>query len=1593
MKNSVERIQFIIDYLSAYEQKIKTLNKHGLFDAANLFELFAIEVGSLWLGQRLVTLNVGTYQYPCVDLIADDKQTFVQVSTVQDIPAKIKKTLESICESRKAEINAITCVKFIVIDNGSVDKAKDYTGNNQIGNVPFTRADDLVTTKDILERATSDLDFQIALHDLLKKESESISDNSEKLYEAIEKSKSVGLANIDCKINNEYEIPRDELISRIVTDNRKYISIQGEAGSGKSVLCKMLVENVENIVYARAERFIQENNVNNIWGFNVRQTLECLGNKPIAFFIDALEFIADHCTRNTKLEILQELYECAKQYPNAKIITSCRTNDKSAFARIEGLYSVCPYEVSELTSTEQSTIADKYPTIKKMLDMNSYATLLKSPFYINLIVSKISDIDSINDENELREYIWQHIICLNDNEIMKVVESIVFTRAEKFLLGVESKNYPTGTIERLISKSVLVQSDKTVRLKYDIFEDICFEQHLNSEFDKCKGKYNDFFTQIGTLGRCVYRRYQIWISNKLLAQNNREKFLYELVFADKMPQNWRKQTMIGLVKSRHCGVFFSEYGQDIIKNGKLNEFIVTTNLYAFEIVNDEIARRVSYIQLNPIGTGRGCLIQIIIENKLYEQDCIPHSDIIKLCVDYSKIIVKDKQTAEMSCLILEYFVNKHMVTVDSDKWYKLEDILKPLLKPLYQMTEYSAEWIKSFWKTMLDSFKSDNRYHELLAEEIIKDALKFEHSMLTKYLPKELCELAETFWTYFPPAKHPYDYHSPRLGSESQFGLNDNAERYDSDTYRNTPIMSNFFYCLFRFNFWIGLDWAIDFVNKAVTHYSEVQSKELFTYEINFADDSTQKNYLGFPEMWLVATQEHPVMPRLISDLIYCLKTCLRDIIKLSDNESAIKFAEKVTKRIYEKSNNIALLTVIADIGTEFRHKLQGLALDLATNIFIVMHDFSKTRAFNKSPELKSLEDQIFMVMGMSSSMIPDRYKQKTSNHFCLLEYVREAQIYGNGAIKSKSHKILDYLYSIIPNDKENATEYLQIEKMDLRKSKVVKVDDTTIALIPSVSGEAKKLTIESERRRQPDEAVEKLIGECCNNFQNNEFSADDCLVSIEQLIGLIEKCDIPTKYETYFVALLCYALVKDDLNNTDRADICLMLLDGINGYFSAGGINFEYCFSYVLFKQVETDVCDEVKNQIKQLILDLILHEGHNGVISELLRIAKLYLNANTCLAKALFNTIVKLSEDEMNHEKFNASYLKKHRQRDDFEFLPNMQPKLSGVDRFIESDNREIYQSMKTEIIAKYLFNETELDLSDFNMGNHDISVMCHIVNCGLTLNDIEFSKILKKMLFTMIDVWKSNTRAYDAHKILDIYSIGEIRQFLQSELLRKESAENVLEVLFNEVDFSKFVSETLEFYLEVFGGLVSEYFDSHNDKARRATCEKTIRLLETRILAIKEEKSKHEFYKSLTLSITRYGGLGDWNECPSGYVYSDIMFLNEMFKNYGSFHVKEMLHTIYKLHFGKLLPHILLSINEVFQTSASPADEHKRQKFIKAINDSDCKTIILMIITKAFFDFSDEIKADDDLTNAFEEILEILANNNYEEAATILDEFRIH
>ena len=213
----------------------------------------------------------------------------------------------------------------------------------------------------------------------------------------------------------------------------------------------------------------------------------------------------------------------------------------------------------------------------------------------------------------------------------------------------------------------------------------------------------------------------------------------------------------------------------------------------------------------------------------------------------------------------------------------------------------------------------------------------------------------------------------------------------------------------------------------------------------------------------------------------------------------------------------------------------------------------------------------------------------------------------------------------------------------------------------------------------------------------------------------------------------------------------------------------------------------------------------------------------------------------------------------------------------------------------------------------------------------------------------------------------------------------AKAVIDTLFNGIDFSKFTSEAVEFYKDIFGNFLPEFFDAYVDPKRRDRCKKKILYIEQKVDSINVEYVRLQLYQSLMLSVTRYC-CGDWSKLKTSYSFRDKKFLNEQFSKYGKYHVGKLLETIYQLHIDELLPEILVSIRNCFRDAKVESN-----RFVKNIQEH--KSIVNMIILKSFVQCSDMIKQDQGLITAYQDILEILIDLNYEEAAVILDEFRVH
>jgi hypothetical protein len=1585
MLSSNEKMSFINEYMNAYKEKISMANKYGLFDAAKMFELFAIEVCKLLFGQKFINLNIEESTYPYVDLISEDKQLFVQVSTSQDIPKKIKTTLENIRDSKDERFSALNRVIFFVLTNDSVDKVKDYNGDKRIGKISFTKKEDLITTRDIKNRAENDIAFLNSLYNILKLEFDRFNESVEKLNEEIHFCKSIGLKNINGLINGEYEIDRSTLVKKIKEDNAKFVTIMGRAGSGKSALCKKIVENEDVVLYARAESFAAATDINGIWKCDIKAVLEYLNGKKIFFFIDALEFIAD-CP-DAKFELLQYLYKIVSNYENAYILTSCRTSDKSAFMKLESNFAIKPYEIDDLTIDELILIMEKYPVIQRMYEMKSYSDLLKSPFYINMIVSRKMDIDDISDESSFREYIWTKVICLQEKkkiyrvtyqEASEAITKIVFERAKKFSLGVPEDEINSNVVEALISEDIIIrQGHENIRLKYDIFEDICFEHYFDKEFNECKGEYRVFYDEIGQLGRCVYRRYQIWISNKLFIKSNRDKFLSCLVFSADISHEWKRQTEIGIVKSRFCSSFFEEYGMDIADSEVLLEFVKITNLFAFE-ARIVTKKEVPQMLLMPIGNGRSCMIKIIESEQLYKKDIINKEDIIKLCKDYARQNNRENHASLAACTIMEHYIE---IAEKSEKYYNFIDSAKTCLEAVYQMADVSNEWTKGFWNRLIDGCKSNKRRR--MAKDTMEWTLRNAYPALVKKMTKEICLLADEFWLGSEKESEDYRFYSNRLNKDKEYGLSESAE-YHNNSYRNVN-QNVFLRNLFKINFKEGFQWAIQFVNKAMTEYAANNSNDTIKIKILFVDNQTEYEYWGNGSMWMAGIMENSV-PVLIGDIIFCLRDEIINCLEFlkQDKELMVAFANYIKKTLYSKSNNIALLSIIEAIGFHFEWDLPGYSLDLITNMKINKWDVSRYKLYVKNPVVDMLEKRILLSVGLPN--IKKRYDLDKKCNVSIQQYVSDAQMYFNSVVKEKCYKILDFLYSITTNDAENAVDYLQIQKMDLRGAKEVQISDSIIALEPNITGAAEEIIQEQKKADEPVKKLEQIIKACYESISDGEVDLKLIFTAIETVLNIINASNLPVQYEDTLINLIAIALNSKKLKSEERTVLCKMWIDGVNKFISHKGCIFNLNLFPFLLRQLDFDISSDIKNDLKILVMSCLMYKGQDGSVDKLTISIKKYLLDNKELAQAVFYTIIKLAEDEMNHQKYNADFLKMHGKNKNYAFVPNMQPKLSWVDQHMKNAGKESYNSQKEVIFSKYLFGEEDLLIEEFDISNYDISTLVYAANCGLNFDNELFGKVIHSVLTGMIDIWKYHDGDYDSHKIVNTFQEQELVELYQREMVQAlGDAKIVIDTLFNGIDFSKFTSEAVEFYRDIFGNFLPEFFDAYVDPKRRNRCKKKILYIEQKVASIDVEYVRLQLYQSLMLSVTRYCH-GDWSKCKTTYSFTDKQFLNEQFSKYGKYHVVKLLETIYQLRIDELLPEILISIRNSFRDA-----KIESTKFARDIQER--KSIVNMIILKSFVRCSDMIKLDQGLITAYEDILEILIDLNYEEAAVILDEFRVH
>lgn len=1339
------------------------------------------------------------------------------------------------------------------------------------------------------------------------------------------------ILRVDDVIGDGYVIERNGIIENISLCDSQFISIYGEAGYGKSAIAKKIVKDKKYVLFARAEQFVSAESLNKIWNLDMFCLLNNISESRIYLVIDALEFIAD---KNQRYSLLMQLYDLAHGHNNVTIIATCRTSDRSAFLQLESNYDIKSFEVEAISPQELDDISSKFETISIMRKTGHYSELLLSPFYINIIVRNNINLDDIKDQISFRELIYNRIICLENKaekynitneDIISTIHEITFRRAKEFLLGVHKEELKTNVVKALISEGIIIEKDERIRLRYDIFEDIVFEHEFDKQFVNCKGDYNVFYDTINAFGRCVYRRYQIWIANKLFIKESRDKFIYHLLFSDNTDTIWNKQTIIGIVKSDYCVEFFEEYKDRLIASSKLQTIIDIINLYAFTPKIIEA----TYLHLLPIGKARGQLLRIICQKSDELIGLINESSVIKLCSDYSISISRIKDESSAVCHIIEAIIEKRQS--NERYYYSADTLVCPLLSILYRLVDVCKDWIKSFLETITAWYHSDNKQQKHFSEDIIRFTLKNTTNALARNNFKELINIASVYWCEEDTDSM---YYAPYLNRSNEYGLNKNADNYHFEFKAAEDNM--FIRRMLESKFNYTIEWIISFINGAMDCFFKSNQLER-KVTLFFINENVKREYYGSKSFWLMGIQDccgH----ELLSDLIYLLKRMIIANLEAHKLETNLfeQFANHVKELLYTKANNIALLTIIEEIGLHFKNELPGYALDLASSIEIIICDTSRYIRYLPNSTSDLLKKQIFTSIGIPSEMIKDRYKLDDKCNCLLQQYVLHNFIMYE-ELREKCNKICDYLYSKYPNIEGTAQENFQIQKMDARKITIEEIDDTHLAIGPAITGEAEKVLNEHEEKESYVQELHSLMSKCCiSNTEKPNYDYID--KTIDYILKISEeRSDVRIQLEQFLIVLICTELKNESTLYDRRNELCNIWLNKLEGLFIGHHPIVEAATIKILYEQLYFAVTDEIKNRIKMFILRCVRYNGNDGIVYQYTNYAVQFLTADNSLAHAYYNTILMLS-------------------------------------------NKKTGKS-EHDIIEQYLYHQKTPRKKLLSIKHYDLNSLIDVTNCGLNLDDDGFCELFILML-KYIDVEIKKQR----HGI-DVYQSHRIVCYMQKQLQDRSLSNKAIDILFECIDFENASENSFNLYNDIFNYNLSSYFDAHNNSQIRSNIQDTMNYLEQKIQSIENSGIRIELYKPLLFSSTRYG-CGDWSKIKTKYSYMDKVYLNTQLTKYGKYHFAEVLYSIYQLQFNELLPEILVGISSALNDISCNLGD-----FAYMMQNKNTQLLMERLILVAFLQFSDKIKQEKEYCDAFESILTNLISIGNEKAAVILDEFRVH
>lgn len=485
--NRIDKSKEVKNYLMELERNIEYETCANLFDINKHCENFYCGLLNIIYGYDLKNINAEVKGFTAVDLIDDKNGIYIQV-TSDNSTDKVQTTIDKFIKTgfyKKGKL-------LLLIISG---KKKKYRKSfNTQGKFTFNSSKDIIDNRDLLFKISNlPIDQINQVLKYLKSELDSkytfINPDS---YEKVPKIETNFFSNrLVCKASDYKE---DKYFSKykalqietVLKDNNRIVII-GDAGTGKSEMCK----NIVNTINDSKRGFAFYYNLLNYTGGpieNLKPNIYAdLPNEFITFVLDGY----DEIISNQKNMFLKNIQNFISQNERTKVIITSRTNFYKAENNNSTIDNFESYYLLDFDEDNIRELAINYDVNydNLMLDIrkNGLSSTMENPFYANFLIEYYAKHNCLLKKEELIEKIIYESFE-NDTRKFKTTENLEDSK-EKIFKILKLLSFSMAILER----NYLTKKEFLKLIKKEDIELLNYSSLWKNEDDKLMFSHNNFF--------------------------------------------------------------------------------------------------------------------------------------------------------------------------------------------------------------------------------------------------------------------------------------------------------------------------------------------------------------------------------------------------------------------------------------------------------------------------------------------------------------------------------------------------------------------------------------------------------------------------------------------------------------------------------------------------------------------------------------------------------------------------------------------------------------------------------------------------------------------------------------------------------------------------------------------------------------------------------------------------------------------------------------------------------------------------------------------------------------------------------------------